>query len=82
MANAPTRCNNLTTVAHPVNARSVGIRSVCFSQSPNRPIRSSHPGLAHVAILDGSVRLLNDSHSLDLLKKIASRADGQLLGEW
>jgi len=82
LANRATRCHNLTTIAYGVNVPSVGIKGSCIARSPNRPIRSSHDGVAMALLCDGSVRPLHQGHDLGLLKKLATRADGLVLGEW
>lgn len=82
LAKSPTRCHNLTTVAYTVNTSSVSIKGSCLQRSPNRPIRSSHHGIALVLLCDGSVRPLNNGHDLGLLKKIATRSEALPLGEW
>jgi prepilin-type N-terminal cleavage/methylation domain-containing protein len=77
-----TRCHNLTTVAHRINTPSVSIKGSCLQRSPNRPLRSSHDGLVFALFCDGSVRPLNSSHDLGLLKKLSTRSEGLPLGEW
>ena len=63
----------LTTVLHPVGFQSstgLGI------PSPHSPIQSAHIGGANVILVDGSVRSLSNSTSVDILYRLADRNDG------
>ena len=73
---------NLTTVMHPIGTRSGLFPDTCFGISPNRPLLSKHTGGAHVGLADGSVRFLSDSTDLLLLKRLCTRDDGAVLGEF
>lgn len=80
----PTRCENLTTVMHPVGYRNwaASTSSSRLSTYPNRPILSAHAGGAFVALCDGSVRMLSDNMDVIVLKRLATRDDGEPLGEF
>jgi prepilin-type N-terminal cleavage/methylation domain-containing protein len=83
LTNKPTRCFNLTTLMHPINSRATaGISALCTSTSPNRPILSAHSGGALVLLTDGAVRFLNENLDLTDLKRLATRDDGETLGEF
>ncbi|QDT30073.1 putative major pilin subunit [Gimesia panareensis] len=44
--------------------------------------RSPHVGGTHMLLCDGSVRFLSESLSLDLLKSLATRGTGEVVGEF
>lgn len=44
--------------------------------------RSQHVGGTHMLLCDGSVRFLSASMSLDLIKSLATRATGEVVGEF
>ena len=46
---------------------------------PNNPLSSEHPGGCQVALTDGSVRFITESMSLETLKQLATRDDGQAM---
>jgi prepilin-type N-terminal cleavage/methylation domain-containing protein/prepilin-type processing-associated H-X9-DG protein len=48
----------------------------------NNPLSSSHPGGVQVALVDGSVRFIAENMSLETLKQLATRDDGQVVGEY
>ncbi|QDU59487.1 hypothetical protein Pan216_03150 [Planctomycetes bacterium Pan216] len=47
---------------------------------PNRAMGSFHPGGAHAAMVDGSVRFISDAADLAILQSIGRRDDGEPLG--
>ncbi|MEZ5942481.1 MAG: DUF1559 domain-containing protein [Planctomycetaceae bacterium] len=51
-------------------------------QGPNNPILSEHVGGAHVLLSDGSARFISNNIDLLTLKRLATRDDGQVIGEW
>ena len=74
---------NTTTVRYPINHKdwsSPGVGDQYYAC--NRPIQSPHPGGAHVVLADGSVRLLFESLSLQVLFDMANRDDGHVLGDF
>ena len=46
------------------------------------PIQSVHSGGAHVLFADGRVQFLSENMSLDTLKMLATRDDGQIVGDY
>ncbi|MEM9352485.1 MAG: DUF1559 domain-containing protein [Planctomycetota bacterium] len=70
------RAFNLTSVAHPVNEKSLGARGANGNCGPNRAIQSPHPGGAQGAFGDGSVRWLDEGTELGVMKAWADRDDG------
>lgn len=84
------RTFNTTTVRWPVNQKtgwpdapgncnSVG---VCDNTGTNIPLNSAHVGGVHILLADGSVRFISDSINLGVLAKLATRDDGQSVGEF
>ena len=70
---------NLITVRHAINELSIS-RAVgsAGSVGPNRPIHSTHPGGANVSLGDGSTHFLDDGTSIDVLRNLADRDDGNV----
>jgi hypothetical protein len=56
-----------------------GIRD---NHGPNNPLLSGHLGGVQCAVMDGSARFISDSIDLDLLKRLAARNDGRVVGEY
>jgi prepilin-type N-terminal cleavage/methylation domain-containing protein len=74
---------NLTTIKHPIS-RDATLQYGCQTGGPlssNTPLQSSHPDLALVVFADCSVRALPESTDLTVLKRLADRDDGQVVGE-
>jgi prepilin-type N-terminal cleavage/methylation domain-containing protein/prepilin-type processing-associated H-X9-DG protein len=71
---------NITTVRYGVNSKAwnqVGVGDTFYGA--NRPIQSAHPGGAHVALADGSVRFLNEDLDLATFYNLCNRADGKTI---
>ena len=77
-----TRSHNVTTIAHPVNVATISVATGCLNMSPNRPLRSQHSGTTNVLRADGGVRELASQTDFKLLKRLASRGDGQPIDNW
>jgi len=73
--NGFSRSFNLTTLAHPINEKNIEAYGVQGNCGPNRAVQSSHPGGAHVALLDGSIQFLSDETDLATLMALADRDD-------
>lgn len=52
------------------------------SMGDNNPLVSSHVGGVHALLGDGAVRFLSENMDLESLKKLATRDDGQTLGDF
>ena len=48
----------------------------------NLPLNSTHPGGVNVLMADGSVRFVSETIPLATLAKLATRDDGQTLGDF
>lgn len=48
----------------------------------NNPLSSDHRGGIQICLTDGSVRFLSENTQLDLIKRLATRDDGQPVGEF
>jgi len=55
---------------------------VCYDMGANTPLNSAHPGGVNALLCDGSVRFLAETLTLDLLARLATRDDGQPIGEF
>lgn len=73
---------NLTTVRYRLNDKTwenQGVSNVYYGQ--NRPLQSAHPGGVNVLFGDGSVRMLQESMSLQTLFNMANRDDGNVFAQ-
>lgn len=71
---------NLTVVRYPINERQwIPVRNAGKSDygELNKPIQSVHPGGANVLLGDASVTFLNESITLEVLRALACRYDGE-----
>jgi prepilin-type processing-associated H-X9-DG protein len=69
---------NGTTVRYRINDKTwnqIGVGDQYYGA--NRPIQSAHPGGAHVAMCDGSVRFLSEATELTVLFNLSNRDDGK-----
>jgi hypothetical protein len=48
----------------------------------NNPLNSAHTGGVHALLTDGSVRFLGDNIDMLTLRRLMTRADGQVVGEF
>jgi len=76
------RTFNTTTIMYPINGSTLSLTGVKNNDGTNNGMFSAHPGGAQVAISDGSVRFLSENLELRTLKLLATRDDGQVLGEF
>lgn len=70
---------NTVTVRYQPNMRDYDAAGVDDNRGANNPLLSAHPGGVHAVLLDGSVHFLADSTSIDVMKRLATRDDGQPL---
>ena len=77
---------NITTVQFGLNQKKFPAVLLQTSLIPNSgnndPIQSVHSGGAHVLFADGRVQFLNESMFLDTFKMLATRDDGQVVGDY
>ena len=77
---------NLTTVRYAPNAiKSIGgavLPGVCNNDGANNGIYSPHTGGVHSLLGDGAVRFIGENIDLVTLKRISTRNDGQIVGEF
>lgn len=82
----PQRHFNLTTVRYPPNAvKAVGgsvLPGVCNNDGANNGLFSAHVGGVQTVLADGSARFISENIDLVTLKRLATRNDGQVLGEF
>ncbi|MCC7420015.1 MAG: DUF1559 domain-containing protein [Planctomycetaceae bacterium] len=55
---------------------------VCGNMGSNNPVQSIHAGGAHVMLGDGSVRFVSNNINLNTFLYLATRDDGQVLGDF
>lgn len=75
------RCFNTTTVRYSINTKNSSLDGA-GTQSCNTPVQSAHTGGAHVLMGDGTVRFVSENLNFDTLRFLASRADGNVVGEF
>ncbi len=69
---------NLTTVRYRLNEHRYDLPGIYIDVGANNPLLSPHPGVVNLLYCDGSVRAVNDSLELDVLKSLATRDDSAL----
>lgn len=55
---------------------------VCYNMGSNIPFNSAHPGGVVMGICDGSARFVSETVPLDTIARLATRDDGQPVGEY
>lgn len=80
------RAYNLTTVRYSPNApvidNNASFPGVGSNFGSNNPLNSAHTGGIHALLADGSVRFLSDNIDMGTLKKLSSRNDGLVVGDF
>ena len=80
------RCYNLTTVRFGPNAPVIDNDSnwpgVLDNFGINNPLNSAHTGGIHVLLADGSTRFISDNIDMFTLRKLCSRNDGLVVGDF
>jgi len=78
--NIDCRCFNTATVRYSVGTKTNN--AGMGYDGCNTPIQSIHVGGAHVLMGDGAVRFISDSTNFDLVRYLACRGDGNVIGEF
>ena len=73
-----TRYFHATTVRYAINTDSRELPGVAPNWGSNLPLASEHPGGVHVATGDGAVMFLTDETNLVILKRLATKDDGEV----
>jgi len=81
-ANADARPFNLTSIRYPIGTRNYLLNGVFDNHGSNNPLQSEHPGGTMVGLVDSSTRFMSNDTDLLLLKFLATRDDGNPLGEF
>ncbi|QDT40553.1 putative major pilin subunit [Gimesia alba] len=76
------RTFNLTTIRYPPNTLDNSLPGTGNNDGPNNGIYSPHVGGVHALLGDGSVRFLSENIDMQTLRRLATRDDGQPLGEF
>jgi prepilin-type N-terminal cleavage/methylation domain-containing protein len=73
---------SLTTIRYAPNSRNYNRAGIRVDHGPNNPLLSAHSGGVHCVLADGSVRFLAENINMQTLKRLATRDDGQVIGEY
>ncbi len=79
------RCFNMVTIRYSPNQEPFANQlfpGMGSNQGANNPLNSMHTGGVQILLADGSVRFLSENIDLESLKKLATRDDGQVIGEF
>jgi prepilin-type N-terminal cleavage/methylation domain-containing protein/prepilin-type processing-associated H-X9-DG protein len=76
------RTFNLTTVNYPIGTKLWGPPGIGENQGVNNPLQSNHPGGCNIALADGSVRFVSNTMDMLTLRRLATRDDGGVLGDF
>ena len=78
----PTPISAVTPVVYPINSTCADPGFCLFPTFSSTNLNSEHEGGAQFALADGSVRFLSENMSLQTLRRLAMRADGEVIGEF
>jgi hypothetical protein len=73
---------NLTTIRYQPGTRAYNLPGVCENKGPNNPLISEHPGGVMILLTDGSAHFLSNTIDLITVKRLATRDDGQTIGNF
>lgn len=80
------RCFNITTVRYSPNQAvqdsNASFPGVGNNFGINNPLNSAHTGGIHILLGDGATRFISDNIDMSTLKRLCSRDDGQVVGEF
>lgn len=79
------RCFNMVTIRYSPNQAPFANQlfpGMGSNQGANNPLSSQHPGGVQITLGDGSCRFISENMDLETLKKLATRDDGQVIGEY
>jgi len=73
---------NLTTIRYPIGTNNYSLPGIADNHGSNNPLISAHAGGVQILLTDGASRFLSNSTDMITLRKLASRADRQPLGDY
>lgn len=73
---------NLVTIRYRVGENNYSLNGFNQNYGCNAALISGHTGVAQAVFGDGSVRALGESADLAIIKRLATRNDGQVVGEY
>jgi len=76
------RIFNLTTIRYQPNTTEIALNGVHNNDGWNNGLFSSHVGGVQVLMGDGAVRFLSENTNLTTIKRLATRDDGQIIGDF
>ena len=76
------RTFNLTSVEYPIGTTLWGPAGIGDNVGPNNPLQSAHPGGCNGVLADGSVRFFSKTLDMLTLRRLATRDDGGVLGDF
>lgn len=76
------RADQITTINYPPNGAVWGAAGVANNYGPNNGLASAHVGGVHVLLGDASVRFVSNNVNMQTLRQIATRDDGQTVGDF
>ncbi|MCA9036360.1 MAG: DUF1559 domain-containing protein [Planctomycetaceae bacterium] len=79
------RCFNMVSIRYSPNQEPFANQlfpGMGSNQGANNPLNSEHVGGVQILLADGSARFLSENIDLETLKKLSTRDDGQVIGEF
>jgi len=73
---------NLTTIRYAPNTRTYNLPGVHQNHGANNPLMSAHAGGVQCLMLDGHVSFISENIDLLTLKRLATRDDREVVGEY
>jgi len=77
-----TRTFNITTIRYPPNTVDNTLPGTGNNDGANNGIYSAHTGGVQVLLCDGAIRFISENIDMGTLRRVASRRDGDVIGEF
>lgn len=76
------RAFNITTILYPPNTTDIRLPGICQNDGQNNGLHSTHEGGVQVLLSDGSCRFISENINMTTLRRLCTRDDGGVVGEF
>lgn len=81
-SNGTGRAFNITTIMYPPNTTDINLPGICQNDGSNNGLHSTHEGGCQILLADGSARFLSENIDMVTLRRLCTRDDGDVIGEF